>query len=189
MQKQKTLLALVAWIALSAGYLTAQTTPVPALTAEPTTQNLAPPEHPATAEQVTEYLTLVNYVQTAHRAVGQMLNAARATSAPYYTASFWDDIQSAVLEIDLITPNIPAYQKYFSQEDMAATIAFYKSPAGRRLLEAQPLIVSVSSDILRKAGETAGTKVGLKHKDEIEALMKKSQPNPVSPPVPDKPSR
>jgi hypothetical protein len=55
---------------------------------------------------------------------------------------------------------------------MAATIAFYKSPAGQNLLAATPLITSISADTLRKAGQDAGAKVGLKHAEEIERLKK-----------------
>ena len=133
------------------------------------------PAHPATPDQVREYLSLVDYVGSSHKMMGQLLKASRATSAPYYTPSFWDDMEKALMEIDLITPVIPAYQKYFSQEDMAATIAFYKSPAGKHLLQAQPAIASAAGDILRQAGHAAGEEVGAKHKQEIETLMKQQQ--------------
>jgi uncharacterized protein len=138
---------------------------------------LAPPEHPATEAQVRECLALTHALDIAHNAMAQSLKAARATSAPYFTPSFWDDMQKAVMEIDLVGPLLPAYQRYFSEEDMAATIAFYKSPAGSRLLAAQPFITSAASDAARKAGEAAGRQVGLKHQEEIQKLMQQqSQP-------------
>jgi len=152
-----------------------------------TTPEVAVPEHPATPDQIREYLSLVNYVGTAHKMMVQMLKASRATSAPYYTASFWDDMESAVLDLDLVTPAIPSYQKYFSEEDMAATITFYKSPAGKRLLQAQPFISSLTGDVLRKAGSEAGRQVGLKHKGEIEALRKQKE-NSSSKPAGDTPT-
>jgi hypothetical protein len=139
---------------------------------------LAPPVHPATEAQVREYLALTHSLETAHKAMGESLKAARATSAPYFTPSFWDDMEKAVMGIDLVGPLLPAYQKYFSEEDMAATIAFYKSPAGTRLLAAQPFITSAASDAARKAGEAAGYQVGLKHKDEIQKLMQQQQSQP-----------
>jgi hypothetical protein len=139
---------------------------------------LAPPEHPATEAQVREYLALTQALDNAHKMMGQSLKAARATSAPYFTASFWDDMEKAIMNIDLVGPLLPAYQRYFSQEDMAATIAFYKSPAGSRLLAAQPFITSAASDAARKAGEVAGREVGLKHADEIQKLMQQQQSQP-----------
>lgn len=157
--------------------------PASSATSDPA-PNIAAPEHPATPEQIREYLVLIKYVGTAHKLMGQMLNASRATAAPYYSASFWEDMEKAIMEIDLVTPVIPAYQKYFSQEDMAATIAFYKSPAGQRLLEAQPFISSSAADVLRKAGSEAGREVGLKHKDEIETLMKQQKQESPAKPAP-----
>jgi len=153
-----------------------------------TTSDIAPPEHPATPDQIREYLTLVNYVGTAHKMMVQMIKTSRTTSAPYYTASFWDDMESAIIGIDIITPVIPSYQKYFSEEDMAATIAFYKSPAGKRLLQAQPFISSQAGDVLRKAGQEVGRQVGLKHREEIEALVKKQTQNSPAKPASDTPA-
>jgi hypothetical protein len=145
--------------------------------------SLAPPEHPATEAQIREYLALTRALDTAHNAMAQSLKAARATSAPYFTPSFWDDMEKAIMDIDLVGPLLPAYQRYFSQEDMAATIAFYKSPAGSRLLAAQPFITAAASDAARKAGEVAGREVGLKHQEEIQKLMQQqSQPQMILPP-------
>ncbi len=137
--------------------------------------DLAPPVHPATEAQVRELLTLTHAVDEAHTAMAASLKAARDTSAPYYTAAFWDDMEKAVMAIDIVGPCVPAYQKYFSEEDMASVLAFYRSSAGKRFLDAQPFVGSALSDTLRKAGAEAGMQVGLKHKDEIDRLMKESQ--------------
>lgn len=170
--------------AQSSSQSSSQTTPASSTPAD--TPSLAPPEHPATPDQIREYFSLTHAVQTAHREMASMLKASRATSAPYFTASFWDDMEKAIMEIDMVEPSIPAYQKYFSQEDMAATIAFYKSPAGKRLLEAQPFITSAASDVLREIGRKAGQEVGLKHQAEIQKLMQQqSQPAQITLP-PDK---
>ena len=135
---------------------------------------LAPPVHPATPAQIREYLALTHAIETAHKVMDASIKSSRATSASYFTTSFWDDMEKALMNIDIVGPAIPAYQKYFSQEDMAAMIVFYKTPAGQHVLAAQPFISSVLSDSLRAAGKKVGEQVGLKHKDEIERL--KSQP-------------
>jgi uncharacterized protein len=176
MTKNKPFLAIVLLISCAsiAPAQSTQTTSGPAAEA-----SLAPPEHPATADQIREYLSLTNAIESAHKAMAQSLKTSRTTSAPYFTASFWDDMETAVMNLDMVPPLITAYQKYFSQEDMAATIAFYKSPAGQRLLAAQPYITSVASDVLRDLGRQAGEQVGLKHQEEIQRLMKQSQPVPL----------
>ncbi|MCU1321532.1 MAG: hypothetical protein JWM43_1181 [Acidobacteriaceae bacterium] len=173
-------LALFLTLLVSAAF--AQTPPAPSATSD-----LAPPANPATPDQIREYLNIVSYTQSAHKVMGQMLNASRSTAAPYIPASFWDDMNKSLLEIDLVTPAIPAYQKYFSQQDMAATIAFYKSPAGQRLLAAQPFIASSAGDLLRSAGQQVGQQVFERHRAEIEELRKKAQPASTSPATPTTP--
>ena len=135
------ILPVLAFCGLSPFLLQAQSVTAPAVPAA----DLAPPAHPATAAQIRAFLALSHSTETAQKLMSQMLKSSRVTSAPYYTPGFWDDIEKAIMEIDLVTPVIPAYQKYFSEEDMAATIAFYKSPSGKRLLEAQPFVTSAVS--------------------------------------------
>ena len=107
----------------------------------------------------------------------QSLHSSRATSAPYFTAGFWDDMEKAVLEIDFVPMAVPAYQKYISQEDMAAIITFYKSAPGQRFMASQPLIESTVGDVARKAGQQVGLEVTKKHEAEIRSLMQQ----PIAP--------
>jgi protein TonB len=121
---------------------------------------------------------MTHAVETAHKMIASEIRASRATSSPYFTASFWDDMEKAVMEIDLAGLIIPAYQKYFSEEDMAATLAFYKTPAGQRLLAAQPSIGAAVAGAAQEAGQMAGRQVALKHQAEIENLKKSQAPQP-----------
>jgi hypothetical protein len=132
--------------------------------------DIGPLEHPATVAQIRELLTLTNTIEKAHDEMKKYIKNARATASPDIPAAFWDDMEKAALEIDIVTPSIAAYQKYYSQEDMAAAIAFYRSPAGRRMIAAQPFLSSILAESLRKAGEQVGLKVGLKYKDEIKKI-------------------
>jgi len=152
--------------------------------------DIGPPAHPATADQIREYLELTHAVDKMHKLISQNVKSARITSAPYFTGGFWDDMEKAVLDVDLVTPIISSYQKYYSQEDMAALIAFYKSSAGQRMLAAEPHIAADLDATLRQAGAQAGRQVGEKHKDEIQRLIKQTQnppPQPSSPMIQLKP--
>ena len=181
-----TRLAVILLAAIALGARAQQ--PAPQTTDSPAVSELPPTAHPATADQIREFLTLTHTIESAHKMMSQSIKAARATSAPYYTGGFWDDMEKAVLDVDLVTPIISAYQKYYSQEDMAALITFYKSPVGQRMLAAQPQIALVLQSTLRDAGAEAGRQVGEKHKDEIERLMKQSQQRaPQSPAIQLKP--
>ena len=149
------------------------------------TVDLPPPAHPATADQIREYLNLTHAVDKMHKVISQNVKTARITSAPYFTGGFWDDMEKAVLNLDLVTPIISSYQKYYSQEDMAALIAFYKSSAGQRMLAAEPHISADLDATLRQAGAEACREVGEKHKDEIQRLIRQQQQqqHPSTPPV------
>lgn len=137
------------------------------------TNELAPPEHPATEAQIREYYALTHTIEAAHRVMDKMVDGMQATSAPYLPPSMWDDFRSSFAHLDLEAAFVPAYQKYFSEQDMQSVLDFYKSPAGRRLLNAQPFITSVASDVLRKEGQKIGEEVYLRHKAEIDAAKAK----------------
>ncbi len=44
---------------------------------------------------------------------------------------------------------IPVYEKYLTTEDLESIIKFYKSPAGKKLLEAQPKIMKDSMIVMK----------------------------------------
>lgn len=144
--------------------------------------SVVPPAHPCTEAQVREYFTINHALDISQKTMINLVHSQRALSPPYLTPGFWDDMEKAVGQIDLVPLVVPSYQKYISEEDMAALIAFYKTEAGKRILEAQPAMASAISDAGRKAGEQVGAEVAKKHADEIQRLMKQ-QAAPPSPPA------
>ena len=77
-------------------------------------------------------------------------------------AEFWDRLQkemSASMEKDFVGMLAPIYQKYLTLEDMKAIIAFYESPAGKKLAASQTGIATESFQIEQKWGEQIGLKV------------------------------
>jgi len=86
-----------------------------------------------------------------------------------------------------VTPMISTYQKFYSEEDMAALISFFKSSTGERMLAAEPQVAAMLESTLRASGAEIGRQVGEKHKDEIERLMKQQQHPSTSPTIQLKP--
>lgn len=167
-----------ALLLLSGAPLFAQTAPVKNLPYDKEhaqnvrTSDIAPPAHPATPEQIREYLTVTHSDETAHRLMAQSLQAMRAAGNPAIPAVVWEEMGNEFAKFDLITPMIPSYQRYLSQEDLAAAIAFYRTDAGQRILASQPYIVSAAQDSLRKMGQDIGRQIVERHKSEIEARSK-----------------
>jgi len=169
-------------IALCAAFSLNAQQPSTAAKASTGASDPAPPAHPATPEQIREFLTVTDYVPNAHKMMSQMLASSRASAGARLPADFWDDMDKSLQQLDLTSAIVPAYQKYFSQSDMAATLTFYKSPAGKQLLAAQPYISSTAGDVLRNAGRTVSQQVYARHKDEIDALQKsQSAPDASAP--------
>jgi hypothetical protein len=134
--------------------------------------SVAPPQHPATEAQLREYFALTNFARVSHGAMSNVIRAQRATAPPYLPSSFWDDMNDAVNKLDVVAVNTPIYQEYLSEEDLTAILAFYHSPAGKKLLEEQPVIISAAQVIMRARGEAIGKAVYLRHKEEIDAAKK-----------------
>ena len=137
--------------------------------------DVPPPEHPATPEQIKEYLQLTKSVENAHRAFGQMVANSKSQAPAYFPADFWTDVNNSFDSIDIASELVPVYQRYFSQEDMAAALVFYKTPAGQRVLSEQPLAAVASSDVLRHDGQRVGQEALARHRSEIDAAQKAAQ--------------
>lgn len=148
--------------------LCAQTQPAQTAPPAPLVQT-----HPATVEQIHEYYAITHSIEMAHKVMDQMVVAMQSTSPDYLPKDFWEDMRQSLATVDLEAAFVPAYQKYFSQEDMQSVIEFYKSPAGQHLLAAQPLITSYAQEQLHSIGAKIGQEVYLRHKDEIEAARNK----------------
>ena len=133
----------------------------------------APPAHPATEEQVREYLTLTGIVTGSRKSMESNVDSMQATAAPFIPADFWSDLKSSLQKMDLLAIYTPVLQRYLSQENMAAMLTFYRSPAGKVFLSVQPRIADEAETALRGKGSQVGQTVFARHKDEIEAAKKK----------------
>jgi hypothetical protein len=116
------------------------------------------PPDPAKATLIREVLVLT---QVAEQSLAVMENAVAAqrqvsTDIPEV---FWDRfLAKAKTRIgELVERLVPVYAAAFSTDDLQGLITFYRSPVGKRLLEAQPTLVQASM----KAGEAWGAELGM----------------------------
>lgn len=62
---------------------------------------------------------------------------------PGVTDEQWAAVKKDVFDVEVAELNkqlIPVYKKYFTQDEVKAVIAFYETPAGKKLAEKTPLI-------------------------------------------------
>ena len=179
---------------LSAGMVYAQSTPTHSTTkaATPSTQTQAPgaptaaatspkdpnaptpPAHPITTEQTRELLDLMAYKKMEDGSWSQMI-AMNKQAAPFIPQDVWTDVQSGIAGIDYVAMMQPIYAKYLSTEDAAKALEFYRTPAGRHVLQSMPPILGESVAASQQKGRQVGRDAIEKHRPEIEAAQKKYQ--------------
>ena len=149
-------------------------------------------------EQTRELLDLMNYKTMEQTNWSQMI-ALNKRAAPFIPDDVWTDVQSNINSIDYPTLMQPIYAKYLSQEDAAKALAFYSTPAGKRVLQAFPPMLGEGVGAAQQKGRQIGRDAIDKHRPEIEAAQKKYQaehappagstaPGAGAPPAPASPS-
>ena len=94
--------------------------------------------------------------------IPQMINMMKAQT-PDVSADVWTKIEAEFTKTsmnDLLDMLVPVYKKHMSLEDLNNVIAFYKTPAGKKLSEATPKISAESMAIGQEWGMSIATKIG-----------------------------
>jgi uncharacterized protein len=160
----------------------AQTTPSGSTATAPSNRSIGPltpgqptpPAHPITLEQTRELLNLMNYKSIEDNNWSQMI-AMNRQAAPFIPNDVWTDVQTNVNGIDYPTLMQPIYAKYLSQEDAAKALEFYRTPAGKRVLQSMPPMLGESVAAAQQKGRQVGRDAIEKHRPEIEEAQKKYQ--------------
>lgn len=87
---------------------------------------------------------------------------------PEAPETFWEDVMKEMDPNSIENMLIPIYQKYLTEEDMQAIIAFYDTPAGKKLISALPGIMQESMVVGQQWGENIATDILTKYKEISE---------------------
>lgn len=91
-----------------------------------------------------------------------------------------DDVFSGISAADMIKDVVPVYQRHLTKSDVRALIAFYTSPAGRKILREQPAMIRESMQATsagqQKKMETVLAKLDLRMQQLIEHEQGKGDP-------------
>lgn len=150
----------------------------------PSVPSLTPVTNPATAAQVRELLDLTGASRNANLMVGRMIDQMKMQAPAFFPQDFWTDMRQSFQNLNAQGLMVPYFQKYYSQPDIARAIAFYKSPAGRRLVAVQPVIMQQTQKIVMQRAQEIGHQVLMRHQKEIEALAKQYQQQRGAPGAP-----
>lgn len=142
-----------------------------------------PPAHPITADQVHQLMNLTGIAKMQKQMLQGMMPTLRSSMPPYMPTDVLEDFQTSVLGPEMQTAIVRAYQGHLSEEDAAAVIAFYQTPAGQRMLAATPTIMVEMQAAGKLIGQQVMEEVLARHKAEIDAAKQKyEQSHPSSPP-------
>ena len=134
--------------------------------------DLTPVANPATAAQIRKLLDLPGATRNANLMVGRMIDQIKLQAPSFFPQDVWADMQQSFQHLDAESLMVPYFQKYYSQPDVEKAIAFYESPAGKRLVAVQPVIMQKTQSIVMARAQEIGHQVLLRHKAELEALAK-----------------
>jgi len=130
------------------------------------------PVHPVTAAQVHQLLVLTNSDNLKKQMMNGMTPYLRQ-AMPFLPADVMDDFQARMEKADLEPMAVESYQKHLSTEDATQLIAFYETPAGKRVIAAMPLILRETQQAGAQLGQQVMKDTMEAHKAEIEAAIQK----------------
>jgi hypothetical protein len=140
-----------------------------------------PPAHPLTAVQAHELMRLTGTDQIKTRLVENIMTYFEQRFPPFVPADVKTDLRTSLDKMDIDTPTVATYQRYLSTEDAEKTIEFYRTPAGKDLLNVTPKLLSEIQQAALKQGQDTSRAVIERHKTEIEAAQKTyEQQHPAS---------
>jgi hypothetical protein len=133
------------------------------------------PEHPLTLDQMKVLYVALGYDQQVAEmnANRDKMIAQNKTRNPYMPTAVWDDLDASFKKIDYEGALYDVYKKYLSTEDAAKLIDFSKTEAGKDYFANAPALTRESATTIQRQEQQASQQVQARHKDEIEAAMKK----------------
>jgi uncharacterized protein len=132
------------------------------------------PAHPLTEAQAHEMLELTGATKIKGQLTQGYMNYVH-NSMPFLPKDVNADLEQSFSKLDLDTPIIAIYKQHISTDDAQAIIAFYKTPAGKNMIDAMPAILQQQQQVAVQEGRKTAQDVIQRHRPEIEAAAKQYQ--------------
>jgi hypothetical protein len=117
----------------------------------------AKPSTTAKEKKVRRLLEVSNAGGLGKQVMGQMLDAFE--NQPGLPAGFIPKFKEVARPGELVDLCIPVYMKHLDEADIESAIAYYETPAARRFVEKQSLIVKECMQLGQKWGQDTAIKV------------------------------
>ncbi len=141
------------------------------------------PANPLTEAQAKQMLQMTGAIDMKEQLLHSVMNYFRS-SMPFMPKDVSDDLEESFGKLDLETPIIAIYKQHISATDADAIIAFYKTPAGKDMIQSMPAIMQQSQQVGLQLGRKTAQEVVERHRPEIEAAAKQYQQEHAPKPAP-----
>jgi uncharacterized protein len=115
----------------------------------------------AKTQKIKKFMDAIGYTNLVNQSMDGMFELYEKTY-PKVDTSFWNEFRKEMAADDLTKLIIPIYDKYFTESDLDALIAFYSTPAGIKIRDATPLITKEAMAAGAEWGKSVGEKVAKK---------------------------
>ena len=141
------------------------------------------PANPLTDAQAKQMLEMTGALDIKEQLLHSVMNYFHS-SMPFMPKDVSDDLEQSFGKLDLETPIIAIYKQHISADDAVAIIAFYKTPAGKDMIESMPTIMQQSQQVGLQSARKTAQEVVERHRPEIEAAAKQYQQEHAPKPAP-----
>ncbi|HTD56213.1 MAG TPA: DUF2059 domain-containing protein [Silvibacterium sp.] len=148
--------------------------------AEPASQA---PAHPLTDAQAHQMLELTGATKIKGQLTTGYMNFIHARM-PFIPKDVSDDLEQSLAKLELDAPIIAIYKQHISTGDAEAIIAFYKTPAGKSMIDAMPEILQQQQQLAMREGSKTAQEVLQRHGPEIQAAQKQYEEEHAPKPAP-----
>jgi uncharacterized protein len=173
---------------LLAGTALAQQTPSASSSSPSTAPKSAaaaapPPANPLTDDQAKQMLAMTGAADLKDQLSQGITNYLRV-NMPFMPKDVSDDLDQSFQKLDLQTPIIAIYKQHISADDAVAIIAFYKTPAGKDMIQAMPTILQQTQQTGVQLARKTAQEVIERHRTEIQAAAKQYEQEHAPKPAP-----
>lgn len=113
---------------------------------------------PASDKSIRELMTLTGAANIGVQMMESMLPELKKL-VPQVRESFWTEFMQGVDPDEMVNLVVPIYQKHFSEEEIQETIRFYRSPTGKKVIQALPQVMQESVAAGQKWGQQLARQV------------------------------
>lgn len=124
---------------------------------------LSAQEAPTKQQRIREMLILMRSGELGLQVLDQMIETMKRTM-PGAPEEFWTSFRQKVKAEELVDLLVPVYDKNLEAGDVEEAIRFFSSPAGRRFVERQPVILEESM----AAGQRWGEEIARRALEELQ---------------------